>query len=115
MNVFEKIEAQQKGKENTDVWIVGEHLKDILRGDPSLEELVSKDLDVKDMSLDHVAGKIQAYADKQPRKGQFVCVPPNVAEGIIRDFYGLPAAGAHAAPAPEPEQIDAPLDFIDFL
>lgn len=36
MTVFEKIEAQQKGYENTSAWMVGEQLKDIIRWDSSL-------------------------------------------------------------------------------
>ena len=34
MTVFEKIEAQQKGKEGTPAWMVGEQLKEICAGDP---------------------------------------------------------------------------------
>lgn len=30
MTVFEKIEAQQKGRENTPVWMVGEYLGQML-------------------------------------------------------------------------------------
>ena len=32
MTVFEKIEAQQKGLEDTAIWMVGEQLKDICSG-----------------------------------------------------------------------------------
>lgn len=117
MTVFEKIEAQQKGKENTDIWMVGQQLKDILRGNPTLEEIVDKDLDVKEMSIANAAKKINAWADEQHKKtkGSCVCVPPNVAEEIIREFYGLPGAGeAEPLSAPsEPE--DDFLDFEDFL
>lgn len=115
MTAKEKIEAQQKGKDYTDVWMVGEQLKDILRGDPSLEELISTDLDVKDMSLEKCAGKIKAWADEKKNtvKSRCICVPPNVAEGIIRKFYGLPEAAA-PAPAPAPQEEET-LDFGSFL
>ena len=121
MNVFEKIEAQRKGKEMTDVWMVGQQLMDILRSDPSLEELVDKDLDNPNMGLADCAGKIKSWADAQQKKlkHKCICVPPDVAEGIIRDFYGLP--GAAAAPAP-PATPTTPVtdkaedfDFGDFL
>lgn len=117
MTVFEKIEAQQKGQENTDIWMVGQQLKDILRGNSTLEEIVDKDLDVKEMSLANAAKKIQEWADTQHKKvkGPCVCVPPNVAEGIIREFYGLPGAGAAEAPADPAEPEDDFLDFEDFL
>lgn len=104
MAALEKIEAQQKGKENTDVWMVGEQLKDMIRGEPLLEPIIDKDLDVSGMSLENAAGKIREYSDKN-RKGQkCFCVPPNVAEGIIREFYGLPPAlGSKPAPVTTPE------------
>lgn len=98
MTVFEKIEAQQKGKENTAAWMVGEQLKDICRRDPHCAELVLQDLENTSMSIDAAEKKIKAYADKQKRTGNCVCVPPDVAEKIIREFYGLPEAGE----APEP-------------
>lgn len=100
MTVFEKIEAQQKGRENTDVWMVGEQLKDICRADPACAAIVAEDLENKAMSIEVAAKKIKEHADTQKRKqkGNCVCVPPNVAEGIIRDFYGLPATGALATP-----------------
>lgn len=87
MSVFEKIAAQQ-GTERTAVWIVGEQLKDIIRDDPRLQELVEKDLDVAGMSLAECEKKIKAYADKH-KTGDFSCVIPAEAERIIRDFYGM--------------------------
>lgn len=125
MTVFEKIEVQQKGRENTDVWMVGEQLKDICRNDPSCATIVVEDLENKAMSIEAAAKKIKEYADSQKskQKGNCVCVPPNVAEGIIRDFYGLPAAPNSAAngetPMLEPVQAsdiaDGFLELDSFL
>lgn len=123
MTVFEKIEAQQKGKENTPAWMVGEQLKDICAADPNCAELVAQDLENKDMTLEKAAGKIKAYADElhKKRKGSCVCVPPNEAERILREFYGLPAASAPrlSIVKPEPESVVVPeadgLDLFDFL
>lgn len=108
MTVFEKIEVQQKGRENTDVWMVGEQLKDICRNDPSCATIVAEDLENKAMSIEAAAKKIKEYADSQKskQKGNCVCVPPNVAEGIIREFYGLPAASNSAASG-EPPAVDS--------
>lgn len=116
MTVYDKIAAQQKGHESTDIWMVGQQLKDILRGDPALVEIVDKDLDVKEMSLANAAKKIKAWADEQHKKtnGSCVCVPPDVAEGIIREFYGLPARVDSEPVAPVAED-DALPDFADFL
>ena len=120
MTVFEIIEAQQKGKENTDIWMVGEQLKDICRTDPACAAIVAEDLKNKTMSIEHAAKKIKEYADEQKRKqkGNCVCVPPNVAEGIIREFYGLPAASNSAAndetPKVDPVQAsDITSGFLD--
>lgn len=92
---LEKISAQQP-KERTPVWMVGEQLKDLLRAEPHLAELVSQDLDVKEMSLAACEKKIKAYADGH-KTGNFACVIPSEAEEIIRKFYGLPEKGAEPA------------------
>lgn len=122
MTVFEKIEAQQKGHENTAVWMVGEQLKDICRADPHCAEIVAADLDNPDLSLVAAEKKIKAKADAihRKQKGNCACVPPNVAEGIIRDLFGLPAARSHTPPTreePAPVSADSGsfLDLASFL
>lgn len=120
MNVFEKIEAQQKGKENTAVWMVGEQLKDICRQEPHCAEVVAADLENPEMSLEAAEKKIKAKADdlKKGMKGaRCICVPPNVAEAVIRDFYGLPAAGGKVDPPPVAAPVEGPgfLSLEDFL
>ena len=88
-------------------------LKEICR-DAACAELVAKDLDVKGMGLPDCAAKIKAYADKHRVKGSScVCVPLDVAEGIIREFYGLPGRGQEAAPQLAPKS--GFLDLEDFL
>ena len=84
------IAAQQKGQEDTAVWMVGEQLKEMAAADPKVEELLEQDLAVADMSLAAAEKKIKEYADKH-KKGQCAVVPPQVAEKILREFYGLPA------------------------
>lgn len=97
MNVFEKIEAQQ-GKDRTAVWMVGEQLKDIIRHDERLQEIVAQDLERDGMGLAECEKKIKAFADKH-KTGNFACVIPAEAEKIIREFYGLgEAAEAEARP-----------------
>ena len=92
MNVFDMITAQQKGKENTAAWMVGEQLKEICRSDHRCAEIVAQDLTKESMSIEKAEKQIKAWADKQKRTGNCVCVPPNKAEEIIRNFYGLPVA-----------------------
>ena len=103
MTVFEMIEEQQKGKEGTAVWMVGEQLKDICRREPACEALLMEDLRNPDMSLAKAERKIEEYARKN-KKGGCGCCPPNEAERILREFYGLPGAGAADAPAKAPAQ-----------
>ena len=124
MTVFEKIEAQQKGIENTPAWMVGEQLKNICAGDPHCAEIVSQDLENKGMSIAAAEKKIKACADEQHRKnkGNCACVPPNVAEEIIREFYGLPGA-AEKVPTlklakqetPEVPKVPGILDLSSFF
>lgn len=89
MTVYEKIDAQMQGKEYTPVWGVGQQLKDILRAD--------------------------AIHKEKGLKG--VCIPPQEAEKIIREFYGLPEIGA-AAPepvVPASEDTGNALDLAEFF
>ena len=113
MSVFDKIAAQQKGRENTAPWMVGEQLKEICRREPLAAELVDKDLDVKEMSLVECEKKIKAYADSH-KKGSCSVVPPNVAEGIIRKFYGIPEAEGDSSAPLRSAQNDTAGEIIDF-
>ena len=113
MTCLEKITAAQKGLEGTDAFMAGEQLKEICR-DAACAELVAKDLEIKDMGLKDCAAKIKAYADAHRKKGaNFSYVSPKTAEGIIREFYGLPGRGQEAAPQPAPKS--GFLDLEDFL
>lgn len=102
MNCIHKIEAAQAGLENTDAWMVGQQLKDICR-DAACARLVAEDLDNPDMGLKACAAKIRAWADERRKetKASCVCVPPDVAEKIIRKFYGLPEAQEGNSQTPE--------------
>ncbi len=98
MSVYEKIQAQQKGKDGTPAWMVGEQLKDMCREDPRCEDLLDKDLDVKEMSLEKAAAKIKEFADKH-KTGNFSCVTPIQADRILREFYGLPGGAPSVSSA----------------
>ena len=95
MNVFDMIEQQQKGKKNTAEWMVGEQLKDICRREPDCAAILEEDLQSEGMSLAKAERKIKEYADKH-KVGKCAVVPPNVAENILREFYGLPKGGEPA-------------------
>lgn len=120
MNVYDKIAAQQ-GKKYTNVWRIGQQLAGILHADPSLEEIVDKDLDVPEMSLSNCEKKVKARVDEihEAIGGNCVAFPDDEAEAIIRKFYGLPEIGTTPAAQPVPvapaADDDDVLDLGDFL
>lgn len=103
---IEKIEKQQ-GAKNTMVRCVGEQLKDICRESEHNADIVSTDLDNSEMSIAKCEKKIAEYASNHSN-GNCGCCPPNVADEIIRKFYGIPAPGE----APTKSNV---LDLSDFL
>lgn len=95
--VVKKIEAQQKGlDEFSPAYQVGEQLKDICRSCPEQADLILKDLDNPEMSIVKAERKIKEFADKH-KKGNCACCPPQMADKILRDFYGLAPADAQKA------------------
>ena len=114
-DAIRKIEAQQP-KEHTTVWCCGEQLKDILREEPALAELVAQDLEKKDMSIAACERKIKARADEihKTAKGSGVAVSSWEADGIIRKFYGLPERGERPQPA-APQKQGGVIDLADFF
>ena len=110
---IEMISAQQP-KERCPVWMVGEQLKDILRAEPELAELVLQDLSVENLSIAACEKKIKEFADKH-KSGGFSCVIPSEAENIIREFYGLPEHGVRLTASPTTEALGNILSLADFL
>lgn len=95
------IESQQaKVKDRSNERLVGEQLKDICRAEPHSAELIAQDLENEGMSITGAEKKIAAFAKKNGGRVSGV-----EADQILREFYGLPAAGA-PSPAPVPEQPD---------
>ncbi len=102
--------AEQQTAERTPVWMVGEQLKELLRDQPELAEIVLEDLDGKPEALAKCEKKIKEFADRN-KKGHFACVIPAEAERIIREFFGLPKRGERPAePRGKPM-----LNLVDFL
>lgn len=92
------IEEQQKGHENTDIWMVGEQLKELCQREPACAELVQQDLESGGMTLQKAAAKLKAKADEIHRKikGNCVCIPPDMALQVLREAFGLPQGEAGA-------------------
>lgn len=108
------IESQQEGKENTAVFMVGEQLKEIGAESDTNAELLLQDLKLPEMSLEKAEAQIKAYADKNKGKANCFCVSPKVADGILREFYGL---GEPDAPQIKPTgvQDSGIINLEDFL
>ena len=92
--------AEQQGKvrARSAPWMVGEQLKDMIRREPGIAQLIAQDLTAGGMSLTAAEAKINAFADKH-RTGNFACVTPMEAEEILREYFGLPAAAGAKAPS----------------
>ena len=95
---IERITAQQT-EEGTAVWMVGQQLKDICKREPICAELITQDLENPSMSLEQAEKQIKAWADKHKTRN-FACVTPDVADKILREFYGLPTASQSEAHQP---------------
>ena len=105
------IEGQQP-KERSAVWMVGEQLKDMVRGNESTAEILLTDLrENKEMTLAAAEKKIAERA-KTTKVGNCGCVTPAEAEDILREFFGLPERGTAAAPQTERRKV---VDLADFL
>lgn len=116
MNEFQKkaigmIEAQQEeARYHSQPWLVGEQLKDICRMEPRGAELIAQDLENEAMSIAEAEKKIKEFAKKHGGG-----VSGIEADQILREFYGLPAAGS-SAPAAAPDQAgDNVLRLEDFF
>ena len=89
--------TKQQPTQRTDVWMVGEQIKDMLRANPHWADMVERDLKNKEQSLEAVAKKIRVLAKKN-KTGDFGCVTPAEAEKIIRETYCIPEEGSGPAP-----------------
>ncbi len=103
---------QQKVQERSAPWMVGEQLKDMLRREPALAELIAQDLTAGGMSLTAAEREIKKIADGH-KTGGFACVTPAESEEIIRKYFGLPEVGDAASPPRE--QKGQVIDLADFF
>ena len=103
------ITEQQKGHENTDVFGIGEQLKDMAEGNAKITDLLINDLTTEGMMLTDAAKVLKKYADDNHGKANCFCITPKVADELLRKFYGLLSAQ-------ETERATAPvIDLSDFL
>ena len=101
-------EQQSKVKERSPQWMVAQQLMDLCRAEPACAEILAQDLEVEAMSITEAEKKIKAFADSH-KTGNSSCVAPVEADRILREFYGLGAAGADDGDTPKI------LSLADFL
>lgn len=116
-DVYEKIgELQTKLDPDSCAYEIGEQLKDICRRDPACERILLEDLQNPAMGLTAADKMLYDWGKKQA-KGKSGCgISGRKAEELLREFYGLPEAGAmptQEVRKPEPESMV--LDFAAFL
>jgi len=90
---------------------VGTVLLKLCEGDPAAARLVEQDLENPDMSLDKCLETMRQTAKKKQKAGCYY-MPPEEAEKIIREFYGIPSAPRPAATVPKDSGI---LDITDLM
>lgn len=116
-NAIQEISAQQaKLNEYSPVFQLGEQLKDIISESPDVAGIVLEDLKQPSMKLADCEKKIAAFAQSH-RHGNAGCCPPKEADRIIREYYGIPARQAAAAPLQfaAPKKQPKKLSLADFL
>lgn len=105
------IEGQQP-KERSAVWMVGEQLKEMVRGNEAAAALLLTDLTQnKEMTLAAAEKKIAERAKKN-KVGNCGCVTPAEAEDILREFFGLPGREEENPRRKEERKV---VDLADFL
>ena len=118
MNVYEKIgELQAKLDPDSCAYEIGEQLKDLCRRDPACEAILLEDLQNPDMGL-AAADKMLYDLGRNHKVGNCCGISGRKAEELLREFYGLPAAGAAAVSAVKAAPVlDGPfsLNLDDFL
>lgn len=67
---------------------VGQLLLEICKKEPAAVEIVEQDLENSDMSIEKCFLKMQNAARKKQKEGCYY-MPPEEAEAIIREFYGI--------------------------
>ena len=111
----EIISQQQKEKEGTAVFYVGEQLKDMAKRSEVTAELLLADLKNPDMDITAAEKQLKAYADKNHGKNKCFCISPDVAEKIFREFYGLPQDEDTAEKSEPKQEEEQMIDLGDFL
>ena len=115
-NVYDKIsELQEKLDPESCAFEIGEQLKDICRRDPACEAILLEDLQNPAMGLKTADKMLYDWGKKQAKGKGGYGISGRQAEKLLREFYGLPEAGAAAPAAETPRAESMVLDLSSFL
>lgn len=115
-NVYEKIsELQEKLAPESCAFEIGEQLKDICRRDPACEAILLEDLQNPAMGLKAADKMLYDWGKNQAKGKGGYGISGQQAEKLLREFYGLPEAGAAAPAAETPKAESMVLDLSSFL
>lgn len=89
-------EQQEKMQKYSPAYCLGEQLKGILSENPAAASLVLEDFKNPGMNITDCEKKIAEFA-KAHKVGNCGCCPPQEADRIIREFYGIPTSPAPAS------------------
>lgn len=116
MTVYAKIgELQAELDPDSSAYEIGEQLKEICRRDLACEQILLEDLQDPDMGL-AAADKMLCDWGRNHRVGNCCGISGRKAEQLLREFYGLPAAGTEApalAPVENPRTASMVVDMSD--
>ena len=113
--LYDLIAEQQKGHESKPRFMIGEQLKEIAEREQHSAEILERDLEIKEMSLEAAEKHFQAYSDKQSGKKGTFCITPKVAERLLREFYGLPIPEENAPEKKKVGSLEGYIDLSSFL
>lgn len=103
----------EKEYEYSPVRGVARQLMDIIGQDQQAAAIVLEDLK-GGLTVKGCEEEIKKWVDKHHKGNSGYC-PPDIAEGIIRKYFGLAKADAEPAPAPQPKPKAKIINLEDFL
>jgi len=101
----------ESAKEGSLEYGVGMALIEICKANPLADELVAQDLTIEAMSIKKCGEKLYEYANKN-KSGNSFCMSPQIADKIIKEFYGIHDTASPAPTAPTPSNVMSLEDLL---
>ncbi|MEG2769320.1 MAG: hypothetical protein RR902_00715 [Oscillospiraceae bacterium] len=98
----------EKAGEYSTIKMVGEQIKEIAGKNENIAKVICEDIEQNEKAIIECEKKISDFA-RNHKTGNSACVPPKVAEGIIKEHFGI----AEATPQPQSGAIS--INIMDFM